>query len=179
MKKRRRKNNGVNAGSMADIAFLLLIFFLVATTIAQEKGLKVILPPYYEGEPGKASDRNVLSIRINADNKVMVEGQESRVEDLSDLTYNFIINPLVLSSGSLSPDKAVVSLIHDARTEYQPYLMVYSAIENGNDRIWEEEAQKRHRSSFNLLSVADRNSIRMKYPRRISEADPIDFSLIQ
>ena len=172
---RKRMNNEINSGSMADIAFLLLIFFLVATTIAQEKGLKVILPPYYEGEPGQAEDRNVLSIRINADNQVMVEGKESRVEELSNLTYEFILNPRNLASGSTSPDKAVVSIIHDERTEYQPYLMVYSAIENGYDRIWEEEAQKSFGNSFSLLSISERNKIKSIFPRRISESDPIAY----
>jgi biopolymer transport protein ExbD len=92
---RDRMKNEVNAGSMADIAFLLLIFFLVTTTIAEDKGVLVRLPPWSNEPPEnlKMNTRNVFSVLVNADDQLLVRGENMRVEDLKDATKLFISNP--------------------------------------------------------------------------------------
>ena len=73
---RDRMKNEINAGSMADIAFLLLIFFLVTTTIVEDKGITVKLPPWSEEEPDitKLNKRNVYAVLVNAQNQLLVRG---------------------------------------------------------------------------------------------------------
>jgi biopolymer transport protein ExbD len=79
---RSRMSNEINAGSMADIAFLLLIFFLVATTIVEDKGITVKLPPWSDEEvdPTKLNTRNVFSVLVNAQNQLLVRGEPTQVQ---------------------------------------------------------------------------------------------------
>jgi len=90
-----RMSNEINAGSMADIAFLLLIFFLVTTTIDVDKGVLVKLPPWSDEEPDitKLNKRNVFSVLVNAQNQLLVRGEPTNVADLKDRTKEFIANP--------------------------------------------------------------------------------------
>ena len=84
----RRENPEINAGSMADIAFLLLIFFLVTTTIEVDKGILVKLPPWSDEEPEtqRLKDRNVFSVLVNAQNQLLVRGEPTQVGDLKERT---------------------------------------------------------------------------------------------
>lgn len=103
---------------MADIAFLLLIFFLVATTIARDKGIPVVLPPYYDGTPGKMADRNVLDILVNAQDELRIEGEpSSRATLLNDLK-TFINNPTNNRDYPSDPQQAVISIRHHEKTSY-------------------------------------------------------------
>ena len=94
-KTRDRMNNEINAGSMADIAFLLLIFFLVTTTIAEDKGILVALPPWSDEEPDitKLKERNVFSVLVNAQNQLLVREQPTRIGELRERAKEFITNP--------------------------------------------------------------------------------------
>ena len=84
MSKKNRMSNEINAGSMADIAFLLLIFFLVTTTIAEDKGVLVKLPPYSEEPPPdvRLNTRNIYSVMVNAQNQLLVRGELMKIEEL-------------------------------------------------------------------------------------------------
>jgi len=93
MKKRIRLKNEVNAGSTADIAFLLLIFFLVTTTIDVDKGIQVKLPPISLEPPMPLPKKNVLNVKINALNELLVEGEEAKLDLLKSRTIPFITNP--------------------------------------------------------------------------------------
>lgn len=91
---RNRPKQEVNAGSMADIAFLLLIFFLVTTQIATDKGLPMVLPPKTDViTDAPINERNILTIQINSLDRVLVE--EEPLEDMSQLremVYGFVLN---------------------------------------------------------------------------------------
>lgn len=90
---RNRPNQEVSAGSMADIAFLLLIFFLVTTQIATDKGLPMILPPNTPPEDAKIHERNVLTIQVNSFNDLLVEeGPLTDVSRLREIVYDFVLN---------------------------------------------------------------------------------------
>jgi|GEM_PF-4523410 len=86
---REKLNQEINAGSMADIAFLLLIFFLVTTTIAEDKGVLVKLPPWVEEDQPEQviKERNVLTVLINAQNQLLVEGEEMDIDDLREAVH--------------------------------------------------------------------------------------------
>ncbi len=91
---RKRQNQEVNAGSMADIAFLLLIFFLVTTQIATNKGLTMVLPPPKEDSPDvPLNERNVLKIQINSADKVQIEDEIiPDLDEIDQIVYDFVLN---------------------------------------------------------------------------------------
>ena len=93
----RQNNQEINAGSMADIAFLLLIFFLVTTTMDTDKGLARVLPPMpdeeQQDEENKIKERNLLVVLINKNDRLLVNGEEIYVENLKEKTKEFVANP--------------------------------------------------------------------------------------
>jgi biopolymer transport protein ExbD len=152
----KRELQEINAGSMADIAFLLLIFFLVATTMDVDTGLTRLLPPIPEDEQEqevKVNKRNVLVVLINRNDQLMVGGEfGTRVDQLKDITMEFFTNPnndptlpekeakeiqFPPGSSPLLPadgvwrgqvSKGVISLQNDRSTTYQQYLKVQNEL---------------------------------------------------
>lgn len=172
-----RRNGGINAGSMADIAFLLLIFFLVATTIDIDTGLKAKLPPWTDNPiTEKTKDRNTLRVVINSRNELLVEGKLATIEELQEQTINFIINPNKLSSLAEKPNRAIVSLQNDRGTSYETYLRVYNELKAAYNTIWNEEARRRYGYDYKNLSQQEQKAIRNDFPLVISEAEPTDFA---
>ncbi len=172
-----RLKNEVNAGSMADIAFLLLIFFLVATTIAQDKGLLVKLPPWSNEpvEDVKLNKRNVFSVLVNAKNQLLVRDEPTDIRDLRRRAIEFITNPQHREDLSVNPQKAVISLKNDRGTNYETYLTVYNELLGAYNEIWEVEAQKRFGKSYQKLPKHLRKQIRKDFPMVISEAEPTEY----
>lgn len=103
-----RKVSDINASSQADIAFLLLIFFLVTTSMSVDQGLTRQLPPPAQdkNEADKVNERNILSVLINKDNMLMINAELADIEDLYDRTRDFILNPRNLET---LPEKIKVS----------------------------------------------------------------------
>jgi biopolymer transport protein ExbD len=164
-KGKNRMSNEINAGSMADIAFLLLIFFLVTTTIASDKGILNILPPKLDPNVPppdiKVNERNIFAILINANNDLLVEGEYRRNTDNLDKDIKeFILNfgapnedavalfnslPASLQSQALRrpessdhPKEAVVSIKTDRGTSYELYLEVFDAAKKAYFEIYGE-----------------------------------------
>jgi biopolymer transport protein ExbD len=116
----------INAGSMADIAFLLLIFFLVTTTIGADKGLQMLLPPEktIDNPPSEVQDRNLFKVIINSKNELLVEDMPMRMDNLREEAKKFLANNGADPTLSDNPQIAVVSVKTDRGTEYNTYLMV-------------------------------------------------------
>ena len=114
--KNRRATVEVNASSMADIAFLLLIFFLVTTVIDVEKGIFVKLPAFDNVLPPPVSARNVFTVKINAYDQLLVEGERTSPEELRQLAKTFIMNPEQSPEFAAAPNQAVISLQNDRST---------------------------------------------------------------
>ena len=175
MKKRRFKNE-INAGSMADIAFLLLIFFLVTTTIVVDKGIAVKLPPWEKFPPiERLPDKNVFSVKVNANDELLIEGQIGDISDLKDLTKEFIMNPLKREDLPDKPTKAVISLQNDRGTAYETYLKVYNEIKAAYNELWNEATQRQFGKDYDKLSSEQQKNIRKVIPLVISEAEPTAF----
>lgn len=174
---RDRMKNEINAGSMADIAFLLLIFFLVTTTIAEDKGVLVKLPPWSNEPPEnlKMNTRNVYSVLVNADNQLLVRGEPMRVEDLKDNTKLFISNPRNESNKAEDPTKAIISLKNDRGTKYKTFLTVYNELKAAYTELRNEESQRVYGKLYDRLTKSQRKAIRDKIPLVISEAEPTSF----
>ena len=172
-----RLSNEINAGSMADIAFLLLIFFLVTTTIAEDKGVLVKLPIWSDEPPEvqKMNTRNVYSVLVNANNQLLVRGTPMDIEDLKDNTKLFISNPRNESDKAEKPTKAIVSLKNDRGTKYRTYLTVYNELKAAYNELRNEEALKRYGKEFEFLDRDKQRQIRNDIPLVISEAEPTNF----
>lgn len=178
-RKRRQYDQAVNAGSMADIAFLLLIFFLVTTTIMNETGIRVKLPAW---EPDRINQpipsKNVLTILVNASDEILIEKELAAVDQIKERTKEFIMNPNKLTTLPSEPKKAVVSLQNDRSTSYRKYVEVYNEIKAAYNELWEASSQARFRKSYKDLNDLDRQDIRKDIPLIISEAEPTDIFLI-
>jgi len=171
-----RQRPEVNAGSMADIAFLLLIFFLVTTTIVSDSGILVRLPVWDdESIAQEISDKNTFTIKINRHDELLVEQTPTELKDLKDKLKEFTMNPLGRTDLPDSPNKAVISLQNDRGTSYEMYLQVYNEIKAANRELWDEQARKRYGAAYGTLSKARQKAIRNAIPFVISEAEATDF----
>ena len=175
--KRRRFNNSINAGSMADIAFLLLIFFLITTTIVTDKGILIRLPPMYKGPVPPIHKRNVIDIKLNAEGALLFEQQPLAIDQLKARLKLYILNKDKLPDRPVSPGKAVVSLQNDRGTAYEKYLEVYDQIQAGYRELWEEAAAFQFQKNFGALSPELQKQIKGQIPQVISEAEPTDYFL--
>ena len=172
-----RLSNEINAGSMADIAFLLLIFFLVTTQIAEDKGVLTTLPPWSEDEPDitQLNERNVYSVLVNANNELLVRGEPMKPKDLRENAKEFIFNPEQRPDYAERPDKAIISLKNDRGTKYATYLEVLNELKGAYNELRNEEALRKHQKEFEFLEKVDQKAIRAKIPLVISEAEPTAF----
>lgn len=172
MKTKKRVVPVVSAGSLADVAFLLLIFFLVATTIQTDTGLNVLLPAWTENDNSeKKKDRNVLSVIINSENELMIEGERAQLSDLQARTEQLILKE------AESPKVAIVSLQNDNGTSYETYLTVYNEIKAGYNRIWEDESLRRFGQHYDDLDKKSQADVRKNYPLVISEVEPSKIAI--
>jgi len=183
----KREVQEVNAGSMADIAFLLLIFFLVTTTMDTDTGLARLLPPI-EDEPDPDTppikERNVFTVLLNSSNQLLVEGKPMEVRELTEATKEFIVNPLDAENlpekkeieveffGTVEVSKQVISLQNDRDTEYQTYLMVQNELQRAYSELREDLAKRKFGKAYAELEKEEQKAIRSIYPQRISEAEP-------
>ena len=192
----KRKIQEINAGSMADIAFLLLIFFLVATTMNTDTGLVRMLPPMPpEDQPQdeiKVKERNLFLVFINGRGDIMAgaAGKQEAIDlrQLKDRTKEFILNPL---DDENLPEKAnkdielpdggkwvypvsegVVSLQTPRDTGYQSYIMVQNELTRAFNEVRDEVAQRKFGAKFADLPEELRNAVSKAVPLKISEAEP-------
>jgi biopolymer transport protein ExbD len=174
---KNRMKNEINAGSMADIAFLLLIFFLVTTTIAEDKGVLVKLPAWSDEPPPemKLNTRNVYSVLVNAQNQLLVRGVPMEIGELKHNTKIFISNPDKRTDMSEEPRKAIISIKNDRGTKYKTYLEVYNELKAAYNELWEEAAMVKFGKSLDELSNAQQKEIKDAIPLVISEAEPTKF----
>ena len=132
----------VNAGSMADIAFLLLIFFLVTTTIETDSGINRKLPPTDEVvDPPVIKQRNIFTVVVNKDNRLLVEEELMEISEVREAAMAFLDNGGGKgeeacdycqgkrdTSSSDNPVKAIISLKNDRETSYKVYIAVQNEL---------------------------------------------------
>lgn len=186
MASKKRPVPEINAGSMADIAFLLLIFFLVTTTMDVDTGIARVLPPMPDEEQpiddAQANKRNIFQVLVNAYDQLLVNGEVLQVEDLKDKTLEFIDNngdgTCTYCNGkrnpSLSdnPDKAIVSLQNDRGTSYDMYIRVQNELAQAYRELRDRESMEKFGLSFDKLNNAQQKEIQKMFPQKISEAEP-------
>jgi biopolymer transport protein ExbD len=153
-----REKPTVNASSMADIAFLLLIFFLVSTRIASEKGLAMSLPQKQEQEtaPTPALDRDVLRITINSDNKILIESNKNgAISEIKNLVKTHLMNYGKDENYSQNPQKAIVVLSSQRQTDYNFYIEVLDKIKAGYNEAKADFLTKKMGAKYNSIEIID------------------------
>ena len=183
----------INASSMADISFLLLIFFLVTTSMDVNQGLArrlpAPIPPDQKVEDKDINKRNLLVVKINSANQLMVQGQLMDVKQLRERTKEVILNannadnfPKVYEEDFGAPfgvvkytKDHVISVQNDVDTQYQAYLDVQNELVAAYNELREECAQKYFHKAYNELEEEQQKQIQKIYPQKISEAEPKNY----
>jgi biopolymer transport protein ExbD len=189
----KRKVPEFSASSMADIAFLLLIFFLVATTMNVDTGISRILPPMPPDEMPKDKDldvkeRNLLAVYVNTYDQISVARQPMHISQLKDKVKEFILNPTDDPNMPERKDKeiempdgtkwvypvseGIVSLTNDRGTSYEMYVQVQNELVRAFNEIRDQVATQKFGRKFLELDEADRKVIADAIPQKISEAEP-------
>ncbi len=191
----KRTVQEINASSMADIAFLLLIFFLVTTTMSVDKGLSRRLPPPLPPDMEKpdveVKQRNMFMVLINSNNQLLVQGEPVDVQDLRERAKEFILNEANDPTlPELSPVEIyvkgatvnvmatvdhIVSLQNDRGTEYQKYIEVQNELVAAYSEVREDFARRTYGMSYAELSADDQKEVQKVYPQKISEAEPKNY----
>ncbi len=202
MASRKRELQEINAGSMADIAFLLLVFFLVTTTMDTSWGLARKLPPPLledQPDPPPIKDRNVFVVLANANDQLLVEGDLLSIDQLRESAKEFIANPMrkenlpefkevdVPLLGRMQVSKQVISLQNDNGTSYDLYIQVQNELAAAYTELRDELAMQKFGMSYKKIEEMAKtdegaekfgemiDAIRDVYPQRISEAEPKDI----
>lgn len=188
----------VNAGSMADIAFLLLIFFLVTTTIETDTGISRKLPPMEESEEDVIiRQKNIFTVLINGKDQLLVEDELMELKDLRKAAMEFLDNGGGTGdeacsyckgkrspSSSDNPDKAVISLKNERETTYSTYISVQNELVAAYNDLRDRRAQELYGISFTEMQANYDNvnwvgnkerlkerleKIKLEYPQKLSE----------
>jgi biopolymer transport protein ExbD len=185
---RSKETPEINGGSMADIAFLLLIFFLVATTMDIDTGLQRQMPPYNPDQVDsndQIKERNVYVVLINSNDQLLVEGEQMNVHQLREKAKEFILNPQDKENlpekrepeeipflGPVRISKGIISLQNDRGTSYDMYIKVQNELIAAYNEVRDEESLRRFGKKFEDLPEDKRDAIKEFIPQIISEAEP-------
>jgi len=162
-----------NAGPMADIAFTLLIFFLVSTTLATDKGERVRLPEFRECIQSDCDvsvhKKELLTIDLLSNGDLLLEGEQFVRSQLPQEVKRFMLNFDKDPAYSTSYDKALVRITISDQAPYEDYLEVYTATKHGFTLIRNEAAIKQFGQQFDQLNDQEASQIRELYPLRLVE----------
>ena len=190
---KKRKTPGINGSSSADIAFMLLIFFLITTSMDTDKGLARRLPPPVPKDQKKNEEmdikkRNILVVLINSNNQILCNNEFIDIKQLREKVRNFIENPY---NDEHMPEKTevdvpffgkqmvtknhVISLQNDRGTEYQAYIDVQNELAAAYNELRDEVSRKKFGKAFADLDEDQQKAVQMIYPQKISEAEPKNY----
>lgn len=129
------------AGSMADIAFLLLTFYMVTTVISNEKGIPILLPPVQTVTPTPIHERNLFTIQLNSADQFLIENiRRDDIVGLRNEIKTFIMNKGTNPDLSVSPEKAIVSFKTDRGTSYKAYIATLDEIQAAYYELYAQQA---------------------------------------
>ena len=190
---KKRKTPGVNASSSADIAFMLLLFFLMTSSMDTDKGLPRRLPPPVPKDQKSDADvdikrRNLLVVLINSSNQILCGDEFIDIKQLKDKVKEFVLNP---GNDEHMPEKVeidvpyfgkqmvtknhVISLQNDRGTEYQAYIDVQNEIAAAYNELRNDISREKFGKPFAELSPDQQQSVQYIYPQKISEAEPKNY----
>ena len=184
-KKTRRPTDEVNASSMADIAFLLLIFFLVTTTIVNEKGVRVAVPKPEDKSAEKLDEpiasRNIFKVTVNSNNELLVAGKIMEVGRLRAEAKEFLDNRGKNPELSDSPEDAIIFFKADRGTNFKTYLSAWDELQAAYNELRANYLGLELDEYLKLDPTDPEDKMMIKdaegqYPPSLSEAEPNDFS---
>ncbi|MBR1545730.1 MAG: biopolymer transporter ExbD [Prevotella sp.] len=166
LRRRNREIPELNTTSTADISFMLLVFFLVTSSMDTDKGLSRQLPPV-DNEPQKEVDisrSNVMQIRLDAHDSLWIDDKTVAFSALQGQVESFV--------ASRQTEQYVVGVQTDRATSYNAYFEMQNTIVAAFHSLREKMAQKQYGHHFSQCTPAEREAIIQRYPLRISEAQP-------
>ena len=194
MARAKKKAGEINSSSMADIAFLLLIFFLVTTTMDVDTGMKRTLPPWIDPTEQQndvdVNERNVLKVNVSRNGSIMVGTEEYRASDLkrsaghsrlSREVYHFLVDADKSNKKATEIDgqtydisEGLVSLKADNESKYKIYLQVQDELTHAFNLYRDDISRMVYGVGYNELDDIQAGNIRKAVPMKISEAEPND-----
>ena len=183
-----KKTPEINSSSTADIAFLLLCYFLMTTTMGDQSGLQRRLPPIPDKETAqdqKVNRRNIVIVRINSADKLFAGNEAMDISLLKDKMKEFLSNPAdspelpekeekEIEGKKYMVSKGVISLQNDCGTSYQAYIAVQNELVKAVNELRDEFSMREFGRRFNLLSEDQQDIVKKVVPQNISEAEPKD-----
>ena len=187
-----RKTPEINSSSTADIAFLLLCYFLMTTTMNQDMGLQRRLPPMPDKnqkvEDQKVNRRNIIVVKINSADRLLAGTEPIHVSQLKDKIKEFLTNPAnnpdlpekseieIEGYGPCMVSKVVISLQNDRGTSYQAYIAVQNELVKAINELRDEWSMVNYGKLYANLDEDKQTIVRKAVPQNISEAEPKDVS---
>lgn len=188
-----KKTPEVNSSSMADIAFLMLAFFLMVSTMDQDKGISRRLPPMpppgAELQDQQVNRRNIILVRISSSNNIYAGNQPVDISQLKDKVVEFLTNPNddpnmpekeikdIDGYGTLPVSRGVISLQNDRETNYDAYIQVQNELLRAVNQLRDEFSMATFGRKYSQLADEDQMRIvRDAVPGTISESEPKDVS---
>ena len=187
-----RKTPGLNTQSTADIAFLLLCYFLMTSTMDQQSGLQRRLPPMpdqnQKTEDTKVNKRNIIIVKINSSDRLFAGDQLLDVSQLKDKIKEFITNPNndpnlperemknIEGYGEYPVSKGVISLQNDRGTSYRAYIAVQNELVKAINEVRDDFCKQNYGKAYTFLTEAQQKIVREALPQNISEAEPKDVT---
>ena len=184
---RLRETPEINGGSMADIAFLLLIFFLVATTMDIDTGMIRKLSPHSDAPPPEFKERNVWVVLVNSNDQLMVEGNQMSLNVLREKTKEFLTNPHnkpnlpetrtenIEPFGELQVSKGVISIKNDRETSYDMFIKVLNELIAAGNEVKNEFSAKHFGKKYDDLPKHLQDAVKRAVPAVISESEPVSI----
>jgi biopolymer transport protein ExbD len=185
-----KKTPEIQAGSMADISFLMLIFFLVTTTMDVDSGIVRRLPPLPEkdAEIPEVKERNIFNVLVNKNDALFIDNRWGDINTLRIETKEFLSNPnnredlpekkveSIPYLGDFPVSRGIISLKNDRGTSYDMYIQVQNELTAAVNELRDELSKQRFNKSFSDLSDQDIiSAIQKAIPMSISEAEPEDI----
>lgn len=187
-----KKTPAINSSSTADIAFLLLCYFLMTTTMGSNTGLQRRLPPMpdanQKAEDQKVNRRNIIVVKINSADRILAGTDPIDVSQLKDKIKIFLTNPTddpslpeksmteIEGFGEYAVSKGVISLQNDRGTSYHAYIAVQNELVKAVNELRDEFASRNYGRDFNACTSDQQEIIKKAIPQNISEAEPKDVS---
>ena len=187
-----KKTPEINSCSTADIAFLLLCYFLMTTTMDQDMGLQRRLPPMPDKnqkvEDQKVNRRNIIVVKINSADRLLAGTEPMHVSQLKDKIKEFLTNPAndanlpekeeiqIEGYGPCMVSKGVISLQNDRGTSYQAYMAVQNELVKAVNELRDEWSMANYGKPYLKLDEDQQGIVREAVPQNISEAEPKDVS---
>ena len=186
----KKKVPAMNTSSTADIAFLLLCYFLMTTTMGSQTGLSRRLPPMPDKnqkvEDQKINRRNIIVVKINSADRILAGSEPIEVSQLKDKVKEFLSNPYddpnlpekevqnIEGFGDCPVSKGVISLQNDRGTSYQAYIAVQNELVRAVNELRDEFSTKNWGRKFAQLDEDKQSIVKKAVPQNISEAEPKD-----